>query len=212
MSDTYYMAFDLETGTLDPAKGDLLTGYFAMLNEDFKIVEDLSLKLKPEGRLPVADPKALSINGIDLQKHVADPNTITYAEGAKQLTAMVKKYLKKRGKYSNILPMGYNILSFDIGWAQYHLLDKTSWESLMHYKVLDVMQHVDMLKNHGWLPPSVGSLVSMVEFFGVAKAEAHVAKNDILMTIEVYRKIKELMESKKNSGNSQDLISLLEKE
>jgi hypothetical protein len=207
-----YMAFDLETGTLSPDQGDLLTGYFAFLDEDLKILEDLSLKLKPEGRAPIADEKALKVNGIDLQKHVADPSTVTYAEGAKKLTALVKKYLKKNGRYSNIIPFGYNILTFDIPWAQYHLLNKTAWESMIHYKSLDVMQQVDTLKDHGWLPPTCGNLGSMIEFFNIAKGELHVAKDDILATIGVYGKIRELMESKKSGGNSQDLIMLLEQE
>jgi hypothetical protein len=209
---TRLLAFDLETGGLDPAKTDLLTGYFAMLDEDFKILEDLSLQLKPEGRLPIVEARAMETNGIDIQKHLEDPNTITYAEGAKKLVSLVKRHLKKNGRYSNIIPMGYNILTFDIPWAQHHLLDKTTWESMIHYKALDVMQHVDMLKNHGWLPPTVGNLKSMVEYFGVPKGEAHVAKDDILMTIGVYNKVRELMESKKNGGNNQDLISLLEAE
>ena len=209
---TVYMAFDLETGGLDWTKTDLLTGYFAMMDENFKIMEDLSLHLKPEGRLPIVEAKAMSTNGIDLEQHLLSPNTITYAEGGKKLASLIKKYLKKNGKYSNIIPLGYNIASFDIPWAQHHLLDKTTWESMIHYKSLDVMHDVDVLKRHGWLPPRAGSLESVVEFFGVPKGEVHVAKDDILMTIGVYNKIRELMESKKNGGNTQDLISLLESE
>jgi hypothetical protein len=209
---TVYMAFDLESGALDPNRGDLLTGYFAMLDEDFKILEELSLHLKPEGRLPVVEAAAMATNGIDLQKHLESPNTLTYAEGSKKLVSMVKRHLKKKGRYSNIIPMGYNILTFDIPWAQHHLLDKTTWESLIHYKALDVMQQVDTLKNHGWLPPTVGNLKSMVEYFGVPKGEAHVARDDILMTIGVYNKIREFMDSKKNGGSTMDLIALLEQE
>jgi hypothetical protein len=206
------LAFDLETGGLDPTKADLLTGYFAMLDQDFKILEELSLHLKPEGRLPIVEAAAMATNGIDIQKHLESPDTITYAEGAKKLVSMIKRHLKKKGRYSNIIPFGYNILTFDIVWAQYHLIDKTTWESMVHYKALDVMQHVDMLKNHGWLPPNVGNLKSMVDFFGVPKGEAHVAKDDILMTLGVYNKVRELMDSKKSGGNNQDLISLLEAE
>lgn len=208
----YFLFFDLETGGLDPAKTDLLTGYFAMVDENFKILEDLSLHLKPQGRLPIVEAKAMSTNGIDLEQHLLSPNTITYAEGAKKLTSFIKKYLKKNGKYSNILAAGYNVASFDIPWAQYHLIDKTTWESMIHYKCLDVMHDVDVLKRHGWLPPRVGNLKSMVEFFNLPELESHIAKNDILMTIDVFKEIRKLMESKKNGGNNQDLISLLEAE
>lgn len=207
-----YLAFDLETGGLDPNKADLLTGYFAMLDEDFKILEDLSLYLKPEGRLPIVESGAMAKNGIDIQKHLESPNTVTYAEGGKRLTAMVKRHLKKRGKYSNIIPFGYNISDFDIKWAKHYLIDSDTWNSMIHYRCLDVMSEVDVLKRHGWLPPFCGPLSSMVDFFGVPKGEAHVAKDDIIMTIGVFKKFRELMDSKKNGGNTKDLISLLESE
>ena len=212
MSEKYFLAFDLETGGLDPAKTDLLTGFFAILDEDYKILDELSLALKPDGRLPVVEARAMATNGIDIQKHLEDPNTVTYAEGAKKLTAFVKKYLKKHSKYSNIIAFGFNIASFDVPWAHHHLIDKTTWESMIHYKCLDVSHDVDVLKRHGWLPPFCGTLTSMVEFFAVPKLEAHVARNDILMTLQVFLKIKELMDSKKENRSSQDLISLLESE
>jgi hypothetical protein len=208
---TVYLAFDVESGSIRPSKGDLLTAYFAILDEDLKILEDLPLQLKPEGRLPIVESQAMAVNGIDIQKHLEDPNTITYTEGAKKLTAMIKRHLKKKGRYSNVIPTGYNV-NFDIRWVQYHLIDEDTWDSMIHYKPLDVMHHIDMLKNHGWLPQNVGNLKSMVEFFGVPKGEAHVARDDILMTLGVYQKIRELMESKKNGGSTTDLIALLEQE
>jgi oligoribonuclease (3'-5' exoribonuclease) len=209
---TFYVFYDLETGDLEPEDGDILTGYFAMLDENFKIVEDLALKLKPEGRLPIANEGALRVNGINLQNHVADPQTITYAEGKAKLVTMLKKYLKKNGRYSNLIAGGYNIRGFDNRWLQHHLLDKATMNSLIHYKYLDVADEIDVLKRHGWLPKTLGTLSSAVEFFGVPKGEAHVARDDILMTVGVFLKVKELLDSKKNGGNNQDLISLLEAE
>ena len=208
----FYVAYDIESGDLEPEQGDMLSAYFAVLDEEFKILEELDLKLKPEGRLPIANAKALEVNGIDIHKHIADPQTVTYADGQKKLVTMLKKYLKKNGRYSNLIGMGYNIRSFDNRWIQYHLLEKETFNSLIHYKYLDVADEIDVLKRHGWLPPTLGTLGSAVEFFGLPKLEAHIARNDILMTIQVFLKVKELMESKKNGGNTQDLISLLEAE
>ncbi|HEY5234789.1 MAG TPA: hypothetical protein VIJ14_01315 [Rhabdochlamydiaceae bacterium] len=208
----YYLAYDLESGTLDPTTGDILTAYFAILDENFTFIEDLDMKLKPVGRLPLAEAKALSINGIDIEKHLLDPETIAYPQAKEKLTALIKKYLKKKGKYSNVLGFGYNVASFDVHWIYHHLMSKSEWESMVHYKQLDVMHDVDVLKRHGWLPAFSGSLGSMVEFFNVPKGAAHVARDDIRMTVDVYKKIHELMESKKNGGSTVDLISLLEAE
>jgi hypothetical protein len=71
---------------------------------------------------------------------------------------------------------------------------------------------VDVLKRHGWLPPTVGKLDSVVEHFNIPKLEAHIAKNDILMTIQAFLKIREFMDSKKNGVSTVDIISLLETE
>lgn len=207
-----YIGYDLETGDLYPQDGDLLTGCFLALDEDFKILEELNLKLKPEGRLPIANPKALETNKIDLKKHIEDPETITYKEGAVRLEAFLRKYLKRRGKYSNIIMMGYNIRGFDNGWLHHHLIPKKDLESIVHYKYLDVADEIDVLKRHGWLPPNLGTLGSAVEFFGIPQQTAHQAREDTLMTVNLFKKLKEFMESKKNGGNNQDLISLLESE
>ena len=100
-----YIPLDTETGGLDPKTSDLLTIYIAVADENFQILDELDLKLKPDGdRLPVTEPGAMKVNGIDLQKHLADPTTITYSEAKNRISAMLKKYLKKNGRYSNRFP------------------------------------------------------------------------------------------------------------
>ena len=61
------LAFDCETGGLDPKQADILTLYMGILDEDFKVLEELDLKLKPNSGLPRADAGALKVNKIDLQ-------------------------------------------------------------------------------------------------------------------------------------------------
>jgi hypothetical protein len=209
-----YMPFDSETGGLDEHSADLLTAYFAIMDEEYKILDEIYLKLKPDDRLPIAEAGALRVNGIDIQKHLADPETVTYSEGKKLLTTMIKKHLKKRGRYSNIMPFGYNV-PFDERWCKKHLLPPDEWESMIHYKSVDVMKTVDDLKRFGWFPKELGSLSTVVEYLGIPKRAAHNAKEDTLMTIDVDKKLVEMMRAKKNGGGTteqQDLISLLEAE
>src|SRR5277367_5286674 len=99
MSDSYFFCMDSETGGLDPKKSDILTLYIAVTDEDLKIIDGLDLKLKPNDRLPICDARALEVNKIDLQAHLANPETITYSEAKVKITAFAKKYLKKRGRY-----------------------------------------------------------------------------------------------------------------
>jgi DNA polymerase III alpha subunit (gram-positive type) len=210
---SFYLALDSETGGLSPKTADMLTLYMAIVDENFKVLEELDLKLKPDaGRLPIADAEALRINGIDIHKHLEDPETITYSEAKTKIVSMIKKYLKKTGRYSNIRPLGYN-LAFDIGFIQEYVLAHKEWDSLINYNVVDPKVVVNFLKDCRWFPPELGSLVSAVKYFNIPMGIAHTAKADTLATIEVYKKILELMNSKKDGDGQQiDLISLLESE
>lgn len=210
-----YMPWDTETGGLNENKADLLTAFFCIMDEEYKILDELYLKLKPnDGRLPIAEAGALRVNGIDISKHLADPETVSYQEGQAKLETMIRKHLKRNGRFSNITPMGYNC-PFDIRWTQKYLLPQEVWESLLHYKNHDVMGAVDFLKKCGWFPKSLGSLSTVVDYLQVPTRGAHNAKEDTLMTIDVDKKIIEIMKSKKDGGSAgagQDLISLLETE
>lgn len=211
MADSFYLAGDSETGGLTTDQ-DILTLYLAIVDEDLKVLEELDLKLKPnENRLPLADAGALKVNGIDLHKHLADPETITYSEAKIKIVTMVKKYLKKKGRYSNIRPLFYNA-SFDIGFIQAHVIPVEEWQSMISYNVVDPKIVVNFLKDSQWVPSDLGSLISAVKYFNIPmQGSAHTAKADTLATLKVYEKILGLMESKKESGGqSVDLISLLE--
>lgn len=208
----FIFAFDCETGGLNPKEADLLTLYGAILDEEFKIIEEIDLKLKPDGgRLPIAEAGALKVNGINIRAHLADPETIPYSEGKERLVILLRKYLKKNGRFSNIRPFGQNV-QFDIDWVNEHLLPKNEWDSILHYGKIDTKICVDFLKDCGWFPKDIGSLGSIVDYLQLPKRSAHNAKEDTLMTVDVYKKLLEIMKAKKDGGQVQDLISLLEAE
>lgn len=211
MSEKYFFVMDAETGGLNPKTSDLLTLYIAVTDENLKIVDGLDLKMKPDTGLPIAEAQALSVNKIDLEKHIVDPETIKYSEAKVRITALAKKYLKKRGKYSNLLVLGQNV-SYDLGYIKEYLFTHDEWDSMFSYNVEDTKSAALFLKRCGWLPQDCGTLGSLVEFFGIPKHTAHEARGDVMMTIAVYGKMIELMKSKKDGGTSTDLISLLEAE
>jgi len=199
-----YAAFDTETGGLDPKEVDVLTFYMGLFDED--------LKLKPNGgRLPIAHADALRVNKINIQEHLANPETITYDEAKEKILAMLKRHLKKHGRFSNIRPLGQNV-QFDLDFTWQHLISRKEWEAVVHYGKIDTKLCVDFLKDSGWFPRDLGSLESVVEYMGIPKRNAHNAKEDTLMCVEVYKKLLSVMKSKKENSGSQDLISLLEAE
>lgn len=207
----YILCLDSETGGLDPKKADILTLYMAMTDENLKIIDELDLKLKPNDRLPIVEAGAMAVNKINLEKHFADPNIVTYSQAKNLIIAFAKKYLKKTGRYSNLYPLGQNV-SFDLAMIWEYIIPKDEWEDIFSYNVEDTKTACLFLKRCGWLPPETGTLKSLVDFFGIAKREAHEAKGDVHMTLDVYKKMIELMKSKKEGGQTQDLISLLESE
>ena len=211
MATQYRIACDAETGSISPKEGDLLSIYFAVVDENDKILEDLDLLLKPDnGRLPIVHADALKKNGISLQEHIVNPKTITYCEAKKLIIAMLKKY-REPGKYRNQRLYGFNV-RFDRDFIKEYLLTNEEYDHYLHYKVVDVADGVDFLKRWNWLPPSIGTLVSCVQHFDVPMGKAHTAKDDVIMTIEVDKRVGALMESKKNGSSGVDLVSLLESE
>jgi oligoribonuclease (3'-5' exoribonuclease) len=210
-TQNYLMWFDSETGGLNCKTADVLTFYACITDEDYKIIDELDLKLKPDGRLPNVEQQALDVNKIDMAKHLADPATITYSEAKKKLIAFLKKYHKKKGKYNNIKPAGQNV-PFDINFTQEYILTKEEWDELFHYKNVDTSVIVDFLKDCGFFPKDLGSLGTIVEYLQLPKRNAHTAKDDTLMCLDVYKKILEIMKAKRDNAPQQDLIALLEQE
>lgn len=208
----YICPFDSETGGLDPKTTDMLTFYMCVIDEDFNFKEELYMKLKPDGgRLPIAEAAALKVNGIDIKAHLEDPETITYSQGRVLLENMLKKYARRYGRGTNMIPFGYNV-AFDLDYTWTYLIPKEDWLRLMHYQVRDVAQAVVFLKDCGWFPSDIGPLTSVVDYLQIPKRPAHNAKEDTLMLVDVHKRIREIMASKKEGGSNQDLISLLEAE
>jgi DNA polymerase III epsilon subunit-like protein len=189
------LAFDTETSGIDPDKYCLLTAYFAVLDENDLVVDELDLKVMPDNGEIAFEQSALNVNGIDLEAHKED--AITYSEGAKILESFLSKHSK--GKKPQLQPCGHNI-SFDINFIKKTLLPVDRWEKYCHYRVLDTTPITSMLKEVGIFGEKVGSLESLVEHFGVEKRSAHNAKEDVLMWIDVFKSMKNMLKQMKNGA------------
>ena len=209
MSKAKYLAFDTETGGLDETRNPILTAYFAIIGEDYGTLDELYLFIKPEAPFDVVEQGALDVNKIDMAKHLERSDLITREQAKSQLTSFLKKNKPKGAK---VKPLGHNV-DFDIRMVKAQILPHKEWESLIHYGKIDTKMAGDLLKEAGWLPPEIGTLGSLVKHFGIAQLGAHDAKNDTLMTVEAYKKLIDMLASKKDSGGdtSLDVLSLLEK-
>ena len=204
-----YLWFDTETGGLDPQQHSLLTAYFAVCDENHNIIDDLNLQMKPEDESKISVTEgAMNVNKINLREHLNDPNTITYSEANRKLRTLLEKN-KIKGKRKHFIPCGHNV-AFDKDFIWSQLIPKEQFEETVHYRTLDTSSICTFLKDIEILPPDVGSLTSLVEFFDIPMGEAHNARGDILMNIEVYKNIKNLVNSRKTQMIGDSNNSLLQ--
>lgn len=209
MSKPRFLAFDTETGGFDPNKNPILTAYFAVVGEDYGILDELYLFIKPESPFEIVEPKSLEVNKIVMSQHLERADLVSRAQAKEALVSFLKK---NKPKGTKLRPLGHNV-EFDIQMLKAQIFKPEEWEDLIHYSKMDTKMSIDLLKDAGWLPGEIGTLESVVKHFSITQLGAHDAKNDTLMMIEAYKKIVDLLASKKSSSSdlSFDVLSLLEK-
>jgi DNA polymerase III epsilon subunit-like protein len=187
MSKARYIAFDCETGG-KTVETSLLTVYFGILDEDFNLIDELYLYLKPNNGAPfVVEGEGLGVNRINLTEH--EKIAITLSEGGQQLVALLRKH---NPDYENKLtPIGHNV-SFDLGHIWAHLLKRSTWEQFVSYRPLCTAVIARFCRLAGIIPDSTsGSLTKLAEGLGVQweGTGAHDAKSDVLATVGVLKKM-----------------------
>lgn len=206
-----YMFFDTETGGTNPKVHSLLTAYFAVCNKDLNIIDELELQLRPSDLTKLnLTPAAMEINKINIEEHLRDPNTVTYEEGRVKLKQFLLRN-KIKGKRKSLMPCGHNVaFDKDMIWEQ--LMPKEEFEEEVHYRTIDTSSVTSFLKDVGIFPDDLGNLMSLVEHFKVPQQEAHNAKGDVRMNIEVYRRMKEMMQARKKDmiGENSSLLEIIE--
>ena len=200
----HYLFFDLETGGADAKIHSIMTGYFAIYDKDFNLISDLELLLKPNDGHIVAEEEALKITGLDVITHLQNPRTVTYEVGASMLNAFLDKN-KIKGKRKSFRPAGHNI-DFDLRFLFEQLIPEDEWKKQVHHNTLDTLRILTFLQDVGFLPSELGKLETLVEYFGIPLGKAHDAKEDIKMTVEVYKKMQGLFLGSK-FGLAQSMVS-----
>lgn len=212
MSEVKYIGMDFETGGTDSSVHPGLTAYFCALDENLNVLDELELKIKPDDKY-VVEQEALKINGINLEKHLLDPQTISMKEAGEKLIDFLSRSTKKDNKSkAKPLALGHNV-SFDIGFVL-QLITKKQWGDFVHYGNICTFSMSTGLKDAGLLPASVGKLESLAKHFGIKQEKAHTAKEDTLVMVAVYGKIRDMLKSLASSDSgalAMDTLSMLEK-
>jgi len=207
----HYLWYDCETGGTDARKHSILTAYFAIYNKQWEKLDEIELFFKPDEGEIVAEAKALEVTGIDLAEHIKDSRTKTCKENKQILLKFLEKY-KIKGKRRHFRPCGQNI-GFDENFIMTQVVPENEWRKLVHYRALDTLQILTFLQDIDFLPADLGNLESQVEYFNVPKGRAHDAKEDIRMTVDVYKAYRSMLIAKKNNVSglaSNSLLSIIE--
>lgn len=178
-----FLAFDCETGGLAKERS-LLTVYFVALDQDFRVLGELDLKIKPDDDGPyLVDGQALEVNGINLVEH--DKVAIPMKEAKRRLYEFLSKH-KPEGS-GKLIPIGQNIW-FDIDCVNRHMLAKKVWDQFVSYHPVDTAGIATVMKLLGIIPRQEKTrLTNLAQMFNVPLTNAHDAKADTVATIKVLR-------------------------
>jgi DNA polymerase III alpha subunit (gram-positive type) len=182
-----YLVFDVETTGLGE-EADLLTVWFGVFNKNFEQLDTLYLPVKPDSGIYRVQVQGMEVNKINLIEH--DKVALPY----KEAKTVLYNFLQKNAIGDELIPLGQNVI-FDIEFLCRTIISSGSWESLVSRRVLDTMHIARFLQLNGKLPncDNVG-LKYLTEYFGIyVKGNPHEAKYDALCTLEIYKKLVEII-------------------
>lgn len=174
---------DVETGGFEGTS--LLSAYFGVLDSHFRFEEELSLFLRPKNHIYHVTAEALGVNKINLIEH--EKTAITYEEGATRLYNFIQ--LHSTNGQDKLNPLGHNVF-FDINRINNDLLSRNSWLQFVSYRLSDTGVIGNFLKAQGKFPIELStSLSGYCQYFGIDTSQAHTAKGDCVMTVELYKRM-----------------------
>lgn len=186
MSEAIFLPFDTETGGIGP-EVSLLSAHFAVCDEDWNILDELELNIKPNDGIYRVTAEALSINKINLIEH--EKVAATYSHAGAQLRDFLWRH-SQNGKIK-LQPMGKNI-GFDVQKVTDNILGAKTFNQFVSYRCYDLTPLITFLKRTGRLDRfAPESLEGLAKYFGF-EAEWHTARGDNLAGIKVIKKLEEL--------------------
>lgn len=171
------LVIDCETGGLNPETDALLSvGLVDWV--DGKVTRQEEILIDAEHL--TCSPKALEVNGIDLDAHHA--YSVPRAHAAKQ----IQDFCRPMGRP---VICGHNV-QFDIGFVRRLFTPETLRKTFSH-RAMDTLQVLLYLGHAGLIPEGIGKLDQAMTHFGLTMPEGkrHTALGDALVTAELYTRL-----------------------
>lgn len=163
MSEPYYLVLDTETGGLDPLKNSLLQFGGIVTDRDFRIVDVLTFRVKSSPLLH-EHPKALEINGINIEEHNANPATLGREDAKKRLEEFLAAHTNVGAR--PLIPCGWNP-AFDVGFVKQIFIE---WEFFCKYFNYDIASVAQKAKRDGTIPDDLRGLHATARYCGLPVA------------------------------------------
>lgn len=188
------LGIDTEATGLPP-EAQLLTLYMGILDDNFKIIQSLDLKIKPDpinGRTVYShiEVEALAVNKIDLIDH--DKVAITY----KQSKTIVYKWLEEMySLYGHLTPFG-NMVQGDVDKICECLISRGAWDNFCDRRVIELSGIGKTLQLMGKIPETQSlSLSKISKYFEMQVDDnlLHTAKYDVEVGAFVLKKYLDLL-------------------
>ncbi len=171
------LVLDTETGGLNPETDALLS--IGLVDWcDGRVTRQQEILIDAEHL--ACSPKALEVNGIDLELHHA--YSVPRAHAAKQ----IQDFCRPMGR---AIITGHNV-QFDIGFVR-RLFTPEALRATFSHRALDTLQLLMFLGHAGLIPDGIGKLDQAMSHFGLTMPEGkrHTALGDALVTAELYTRL-----------------------
>lgn len=180
-----YLVLDVETGGLDPKQHSLIEfSYAVIINQFIPVRRQIYMN---HGR--VVTDKALEINGIERK---AIKEFMSYEVAAHQFIEDMGKVVSAYSDKEYLIPIGHNI-QFDLGFIEQWLRDANEHEFYWLYldakHAVDTLQLARMARQNEWIIAENAKLETIASYFGVHRKNAHTAKADVEMTIDILERL-----------------------
>jgi DNA polymerase III epsilon subunit-like protein len=178
-----YFLFDTETGGLDANSVSLFSLYGIILDEKLSLLDSIDLKIKPDNGHYHLDVEAMAVNKINIVEH--HKNAIT----EKLAGTKLREFLFRNSGFASekLIPSGHNIGRLDIPMGE-RLIGFEEWNRIFSRRTLDTGTIAQFFVLRGILPETNNcSLKELCEHYRINYTNAHEAKTDVLLTLEVLK-------------------------
>lgn len=193
-SYTRYLLLDTETGGRSAERCSPLSLYAEILDENLETLKSIDLKIKPDDGMYHVEAEGLAVNRISLIEHnkIAMPGLQAAYELRNFITGVRVMTGQRMESDRKLVLLGHNV-HYDIRVVSTHLLPEFS--SYVSYRTLDTATIVRFLQDLKKIPEEVGSLGALIRHFEIAinPEERHTAKGDARATLELYKKLRNLV-------------------